>query len=138
MHTSCKSTEVVGVERTGGFGLNIDVRKIGLWMLGLGGVAMTAGLVADAVRTNDDPSIASSEGIFDLSSFGHALFFGGICIAFVGLLGFMFGGRIYRQGPVPRGNPSQRRPSARPGRRADCRVAAHHRVHGRRDELGSR
>ena len=91
------------MRRTGGFGLNIDVRKIGLWMLGLGGVAMTAGLVADAVRTNDDPSIASSEGIFDLSSFGHALFFGGICIAFVGLLGFMFGGRIYRQGPYPEG-----------------------------------
>jgi hypothetical protein len=76
--------------------LKIDVRKIGLWMLGLGGAAMTAGLVADAVRAKDDPSLASSEGIFDMSSTGQVLFFGGICIALVGLLAFIFGRTIYR------------------------------------------
>ena len=61
--------------------MKVDVRKIGIWMVGVGGVAMSVGLVADAVRHADDPTLASREGIFDLSGFPHALFFGGICVA---------------------------------------------------------
>jgi hypothetical protein len=75
--------------------VSIDVRKIGIWMVAVGGGAMSIGLVADAVRHADDPTLASREGIFDLSGFPHALFFGGICVAVLGLLALAFGRYLY-------------------------------------------
>ena len=78
--------------------MNIDVRKIGVWMLATGGAIMSIGLVADAVRHSSDPDLAAEEGIFDLSGFPHALFFGGICVAVLGALAIAFGGRLYQPG----------------------------------------
>ena len=43
---------------------------------------------------------ATREGLFDLSSFPHALFFGGIALAVVGLLTLVFGTWIYKPGRV--------------------------------------
>lgn len=79
--------------------MRIDVRKIGLWMVAAGGVAMAVGLVADAVRNADDPTLASKEGIFDLSSLPNTLLIGGICIAILGVIAMLIGGRLYEPGP---------------------------------------
>jgi hypothetical protein len=68
-------------------------------MVVTGGVVMTIGLVADAISNADD-SAATREGLFDLSSFPHALFFGGIALAVVGLLTLVFGTWIYKPGRV--------------------------------------
>ncbi|HEX5095609.1 MAG TPA: hypothetical protein VFX21_06340 [Acidimicrobiia bacterium] len=73
----------------------MDVRRIGIWMVAVGGGALSIGLVLDAIDNADDPSRAAKEGIFDLSSFPHALFFGGICVAILGLFAILFGGRLY-------------------------------------------
>ena len=59
--------------------MNVDIRKVGIWMLGVGCVAASVGLVGDAVRHANDPTLSSREGIFDLSGWPHALFFGGVC-----------------------------------------------------------
>lgn len=75
--------------------MSVDVRKSGIWMVGLGFVAMSAGLITDALRHTDDETLASKEAVFDLSSFAHALFFGGIAVAFLGLLAVAFGARVY-------------------------------------------
>ena len=64
-------------------------------MVAVGFLSMTAGLVIDAVRHADDETLASREGVFDLSSFPHALFFGGICVAVLGLGAVAFGARLY-------------------------------------------
>jgi hypothetical protein len=77
--------------------MSIDVRKLGVWMVAFGGGAMTIGLIADAVRHADDPTLATREGIFDLSGFPHALFFGGICVAVLGLLAIL-GAQLYQPG----------------------------------------
>ena len=60
---------------------------------------MTIGLVADAISNADD-STATREGLFDLSSFPHALFFGGIALAILGLLTLVFGTWMYKPGRV--------------------------------------
>ena len=78
--------------------VKVDVRKLGIWMVALGGVAMSVGIVADAVRQADDPTLAAREGIFDLSGFPHALFFGGLCAAGLGLFALLFGSALYRPG----------------------------------------
>jgi hypothetical protein len=78
--------------------VNVDVRKLGIWMVALGGTAMSVGIVADAVRHADDPTLAGREGVFDLSGFPHALFFGGICVAVLGLFALLFGSALYRPG----------------------------------------
>jgi hypothetical protein len=78
--------------------VSFDVRKIGLWMVALGGAAMSIGLVGDAVHHANDATLASREGIFDLSGFWHALFFGGICVSVLGLFATLFGREIYKPG----------------------------------------
>ena len=78
-----------------GVPMSIDVRKLGVWLLALGAGAMTVGIIADAVRTADDPTLATREGIFDLSGFPHALFFGGICVAVLGLFAII-AAKLYR------------------------------------------
>ena len=59
---------------------------------------MSVGLVADAVRHADDPTLAAREGIFDLSSLPHALFFGGIAVAILGLFALVAGTQLYKPG----------------------------------------
>ena len=76
---------------------NIDVHKLGVWMVALGGAAMTIGLVADAIRHANDPALSAREGIFDLAGFPHALFFGGIAVAILGLLA-MLSAKLYKPG----------------------------------------
>ena len=76
----------------------VDVRKIGIWMVVAGGALMSVGLVADAVRHADDPTLAAREGIFDLSSLPHALFFGGIAVAILGLFALVAGTQLYKPG----------------------------------------
>ena len=79
----------------------MDVRKVGIWMVALGGLALGVGMVVDAVQQADDPTLADREGIFDLSRFAHALFFGGLCVAVLGLLVLAVGARLYNgNGPV--------------------------------------
>jgi len=77
--------------------VNIDVHKLGVWMVALGGAAMTIGLVADAIRHANDPTLSAREGIFDLAGFPHALFFGGIGVAILGLLA-MLSAKLYKPG----------------------------------------
>jgi hypothetical protein len=78
--------------------VNVDWRRFGIWMLGVGGVAVTVGLVGDAVRHANDPTLSAREGIFDLSGWPHALFFGGICIALIGVFAMLFGPELYKPG----------------------------------------
>ena len=78
--------------------MKVDVRKLGIWMVVVGGAAVSVGIVADAVRQADDPTLATREGIFDLSGFPQALFFGGLCAAGLGLLALLFGNALYRPG----------------------------------------
>ena len=78
--------------------MNVDIRKVGIWMLGVGCVAASVGLVGDAVRHANDPTLSSREGIFDLSGWPHALFFGGICLALIGLFAMLVGPEIYKPG----------------------------------------
>ena len=51
----CRTGSLHGVVQTGGTRVNVDVRKIGIWMVVVGGAAMSVGLVADAVRTRRRP-----------------------------------------------------------------------------------
>src|SRR5262245_39042643 len=62
-----------------------------MWMVGFGVGAQAVGLLIDAVQHADDPALAQSEGIFDLSSFPHPLFFAGICLAVLGAILALFG-----------------------------------------------
>ena len=78
--------------------MNVDIRKVGIWMLGVGCVAASVGLVGDAVRHANDPTLSSRQGIFDLSGWPHALFFGGICLALIGLFTMLVGPEIYKPG----------------------------------------
>jgi hypothetical protein len=78
--------------------VRIDVRKVGIWLLVVGGSAAAAGMVADAVRHADDPTLNAKEGIFDLSGVANVLFFGGIGLALVGVLAMLFGRELYRPG----------------------------------------
>jgi hypothetical protein len=73
------------------------VRRIGVWLLGAGGILVAVGLIADAARHSSDADLAAEEGIFDLSGVPHALFFGGICAAVLGVLAIAFGGVLYRR-----------------------------------------
>jgi hypothetical protein len=73
----------------------VDVRKIGIWMVAVGALALGTGIVIDAVQQADDPTLAQREGIFDLSRFAHALFFGGLCVAIVGTLALLVGAHLY-------------------------------------------
>jgi hypothetical protein len=75
--------------------MSIDVRRVGVWLVALGAAAMSIGIVVDAVRTADDPTLVTREGVFDLSGFPHALFFGGICVAVLGLVAIV-SARLYR------------------------------------------
>ena len=54
--------------------------------------------MGDAVRHANDPTLSSREGIFDLSGWPHALFFGGICLALIGLFTMLVGPEIYKPG----------------------------------------
>jgi hypothetical protein len=81
--------------------VRIDVRRIGIWMVAVGGAAMSVGLVADVVRHADDPSLSSREGIFDLSSLPNALLIGGICIGILGLILMLVGRPLYEPGAKP-------------------------------------
>ena len=78
--------------------MKVDVRKLGIWMVVVGGAAVSVGIVADAVRQADDPTPATREGIFDLSGFPQALFFGGLCAVGLGLFALLFGNALYRPG----------------------------------------
>jgi hypothetical protein len=69
----------------------MDLRKLGMWLVGFGAGATSVGLVVDAVQHADDPTLGQREGIFDLSSFSHALFFAGICLAVLGAILALFG-----------------------------------------------
>ena len=64
----------------------LELRKVGIWLLVLGVVAQVSGLVAEAIRRSNDPTIAQRQGIFDLSSLPHAVFFAGLCLVAVGLV----------------------------------------------------
>lgn len=75
----------------------MDIRKIGIWMIAVGGLALGVGMVVDAVQQADDPTLAQKEGIFDLSRFAHALFFGGLCVAVLGLLALLVGAQLYNR-----------------------------------------
>jgi hypothetical protein len=85
----------------------MDVRKVGTSMVGVGAVAMVFGMLADALRHGDDADLAATEGVLELGSFAHAMFFGGIVVAILGVLLVFFGAPIYR--PATEG--------ATPGRR---------------------
>jgi hypothetical protein len=74
----------------------MDLRKLGLWMVGFGSGAMVVGLVADALQHADDATLAQREGIFDLSSLAHATFFAGVCLAVLGLVPVLFGPQLQR------------------------------------------
>jgi hypothetical protein len=78
--------------------VNLDMRKVGFWALGIGGFATTVGLVVDATRTADDPTVATKQGVFDFSGTGGVLFFGGIAVAIIGIFLLLFGDAIYRRG----------------------------------------
>jgi hypothetical protein len=69
----------------------MELRKLGMWLVGFGVGAQAAGLLIDAVQHADDPTLAQREGIFDLSSFPHSLFFAGICLAVIGVVLALFG-----------------------------------------------
>jgi hypothetical protein len=76
--------------------VKLDWRKLGIWMIGLGGVAMALGIVIDAVRQADAASDGTThDGVFDLSQFPSALLFGGLCVAVLGLFASMFGRALY-------------------------------------------
>ena len=112
--------------------VKVDVRKLGIWMVALGGVAMSVGIVADAVRQADDPTLAAREGIFDLSGFPHALFFGGLCAAGLGLFALLFG-----SASVPAGWARDRRAATRPSRCADRRGRVDRGLRNRGEQLES-
>jgi hypothetical protein len=78
--------------------VRIDVRKVGIWLLVVGASAAFAGIVADAVRHADDPTLNAKQGIFDLSGFANVLFFGGMGLAIVGVLAMLFGRALYEPG----------------------------------------
>ena len=78
--------------------MKVDIRKVGIWMLGAGGVAATVGIVGDAARQANDPTLSSREGVFDLSGWPHALFFAGIWLALIGLFAMLLGPQIYKPG----------------------------------------
>jgi hypothetical protein len=75
--------------------VRIDVRKVGIWLVVAGGTAAVVGMVTDAVRHADDPSLNAKEGIFNLSGVANVLFFGGIGLAIVGVLAMLFGRELY-------------------------------------------
>jgi hypothetical protein len=64
----------------------MEFRKVGLWMVGFGVAAQVGGLITDAVQHADDPTLAQREGIFDLASWSHAIFFAGIVLAVIGVV----------------------------------------------------
>jgi hypothetical protein len=78
--------------------MDVDVRKLGIWMVALGGTAMAVGIVGDAVQQADDPTLAARKGVFDLSTLPHALLFGGLCLAIIGVLAMLFGRALYTPG----------------------------------------
>jgi len=86
------TTFVRGVSNGGN---RVDVRKVGIWMVAVGGAALSVGIVLDAIQQADDPTLASKEGIFDLSRFAHALFFGGMAVAVLGLFALLVGAHLY-------------------------------------------
>jgi hypothetical protein len=77
----------------------MDVRKVGTAMVGVGAVALVTGMVVDAFRHADNPDLSASEGVLDLSSVAHAVFYGGILVAVLGVLLLLFGASIYRSDP---------------------------------------
>jgi len=85
----------------------MDVRKIGTSMVGVGAVAMVVGMFADALRHGDDASLAAREGVLELNSLAHAVFFGGIVVAILGVLLVFFGAPLYA--PAPDGGTPARR-----------------------------
>jgi hypothetical protein len=64
----------------------VELRRVGIWMLILGVVAQVGGLIAEAIRRSNDPTLGQREGIFDLSSLPHAVFFAGLCLVAIGLV----------------------------------------------------
>ncbi len=64
----------------------VELRRVGIWMLVLGVVAQVGGLIAEAIRRSKDPTLAQRQGIFDLSSLPHAVFFAGLCLVAIGLV----------------------------------------------------
>ncbi|HEX5614026.1 MAG TPA: hypothetical protein VFZ83_02620 [Acidimicrobiia bacterium] len=73
----------------------MDVRKVGTSMVGVGAVAMVVGMLADALRHADDADLAATEGVLELNSLAHAVFFGGIVVAILGVLLMFFGASLY-------------------------------------------
>ena len=69
----------------------MDVRRVGIWMVVFGAVAMVVGLVTDAIQNANDAALAQRQGIFDLSDLAHATYFAGICVAVLGLVLVVFG-----------------------------------------------
>ena len=97
--------------------------ELGVWMVALGGAAMTISLVADAVRHANDP--ASQRGRDPRPrGFPHALFFGGIAVAILGLLA-MLSAKLYTPGQRV-----HRRPAAFAGRDPARRIGVDRRLRG--------
>jgi hypothetical protein len=78
--------------------VDVDARKVAIWMVVAGGITMAIGMIGDAVRHADDPTLITREGIFDLSSSWHVLIFGGIVVAAVGTFVLAFGAQLYKPG----------------------------------------
>jgi hypothetical protein len=64
-------------------------------MVAVGALATGVGVVTDAVRHADDASRAAREGVFTFASFPHALFFGGLSVAVLGVLAVLVGPVLY-------------------------------------------
>lgn len=79
----------------------MDTRTWGLRAALVGLVAQAAGLGLDAWMHANDPSLAEREGVFTLTNAGHALFFGGIVLAGLGVLMALFGGVLYGRREAP-------------------------------------
>jgi len=72
----------------------MNPRKLGIGLISAGAVLLAGAVVADWIRYRNDDALAQSEAIFDFGVATHVVFFAGMCIAGVGALVMMFGGRV--------------------------------------------
>jgi len=77
----------------------VDARRTGISLIVVGTAALVVGMVLDAVRQADDPTLAQREGIFAFDAFPQWLFFGGIIVLALGLLVLVLGHRLYASTP---------------------------------------
>jgi hypothetical protein len=72
----------------------MNARKLGIGLTCVGAVTLCGSVLADWIRYSNDDALARSEGIFDFGVATHVVFFAGICLALLGALVMMFGGRV--------------------------------------------